>query len=91
MAAIVPLTLLQTWIYNHNGRSILGTILLHFMYNFSLGMVYPLSQTDNLYHVILMYVAATIVVVFSGRLIARPESTSHPSMVKPTRKEIHEP
>jgi membrane protease YdiL (CAAX protease family) len=69
MLAIVPLTILLTWVYNHNRRSILGAILLHFMYNFSLGMVYPLSQNLNLLHVIFMYVIA-IGMVSTGRQVS---------------------
>lgn len=57
MIAIVPLTILLTWVYNHNNKSILAAILTHFMYNFSLGMVYPLSENYNLIYVILLAIA----------------------------------
>lgn len=68
MIAIVPLTIMLTWVYNHNRRSILGAILIHFMYNFSLGMVYPLSQNTNLMQVIFMYVIAIGLVAISSQV-----------------------
>jgi uncharacterized protein len=58
MIAIVPLTILLTWVYNHNNKSILAAIFTHFMYNFSLGMVSPLSENNNLIQVILLFVIA---------------------------------
>jgi membrane protease YdiL (CAAX protease family) len=74
MLAIVPLTILLTWVYNHNRRSILGAVLLHFMYNFSLGMVYPLSQNMNLLHVILMYAIAIGLVATDSRVDSRVQT-----------------
>lgn len=38
---IFPLTLLYTWIYNHSSRSILAAVLIHFMTNFTLSLIYP--------------------------------------------------
>ena len=66
-AAILPLTLLLTWAYNQNRHSVLLTVFMHFMYNFSLGMVYPLSQTANIYHIGGMYVAAIAVLISTAR------------------------
>jgi len=71
MIAIVPLTITLTWVYNHNQRSILGAVLLHFMYNFSLGMVYPLSQNANLLHVILIYAIAIGLIATSSQVSNR--------------------
>jgi membrane protease YdiL (CAAX protease family) len=69
MLAIVPLTIMLTWVYNQNQRSILGAVLLHFMYNFSLGMVYPLSQNTNLLHVVFMYIIAIGLVATGSQVI----------------------
>jgi membrane protease YdiL (CAAX protease family) len=44
---IVPLTILLTWVYNCNGRSIVAATLPHFKYNFTEGLVYPFSMTVN--------------------------------------------
>lgn len=58
LIGIVPLSILLTWVYNHCGRSILAAVLLHFTYNFTLGLVYPFSGTVNLLHVILLLITA---------------------------------
>jgi membrane protease YdiL (CAAX protease family) len=66
MITIIPLTLILTWVYNHTNRSILAAVLLHFMYNFTLGLVFPLSENVNLLHVILLSVAAMGLVITLG-------------------------
>ncbi|MGB7873725.1 MAG: type II CAAX endopeptidase family protein [Anaerolineales bacterium] len=68
MFGIVPLTFMLTWVYNHNQKSILGAILLHFMYNFTLGMVFPLSGINNLFHVLFLYVIAIGLIAAYDRL-----------------------
>jgi membrane protease YdiL (CAAX protease family) len=66
-AGILPLTLILTWVYNHTQRSILAAVLTHFMYNFSLGMVYPLSQTSNVLQVLLLSLAAAILMATTSK------------------------
>lgn len=56
MIATVPLSILFTWVYNHNDRSILAAVLLHFLYNFTVGLVYPFSVTLHLFQVLLLCV-----------------------------------
>jgi membrane protease YdiL (CAAX protease family) len=65
-AGIVPLTILLTWVYNRNKKSILAAVLTHFMYNFTLGMVYPMTNNIFLLQVAFLYLAA--VLITSGQL-----------------------
>jgi len=43
-------------------RSILAAVLLHFMYNFSLGLVSPLSERIFLFQVVFLFIAAAGVI-----------------------------
>jgi membrane protease YdiL (CAAX protease family) len=61
---IVPLSILLTWSYNQNRRSILAAVLLHFGYNFFLDLAQPLSTTVYVFHVILLFITALGLVVF---------------------------
>jgi membrane protease YdiL (CAAX protease family) len=63
LVGIVPLSILHTWAYNHNGRSVLAAVLMHFAYNFTLSLVYPFSITVNLLQVVLLLVTAGGVVM----------------------------
>jgi membrane protease YdiL (CAAX protease family) len=63
LIGIVPLSILHTWVYNRNDRSTLAAILLHFAYNFTLGLVYPFSLTVNLLQVVSLLVTAISIVV----------------------------
>ena len=68
LVGIVPLSVLLTWAHNRNGRSILAAILLHFTYNFTLGLVYPFSLTVNLLQMSLLLITAVgVVAVDRGR------------------------
>jgi membrane protease YdiL (CAAX protease family) len=57
-AGIFPLSILLTWVYNCNNRSILAAVLLHFTYNFTMSLVLPLSMTANLFHLVLLCATA---------------------------------
>jgi membrane protease YdiL (CAAX protease family) len=63
-AGIFPLSILLTWIYNCNKRSILAAVLLHFTYNFTMSLVLPLSRSANLFHLVILFAAAVGVAVF---------------------------
>jgi len=65
VVTIVPLSILFTWAYAQNRRSILAPILLHFAYNFTLSLVYPLPRTVNLLHTTGLLIAAAAVVLFA--------------------------
>jgi membrane protease YdiL (CAAX protease family) len=59
----VPLSILLTWVYNHNRKSILAAVLFHFAHNFTLGLVHPFSTTVNLLQVILLFATAMGIVL----------------------------
>ena len=54
-------SILITWLYNNNRRSVLVAVLFHFVVNFT-GEVLPLSAQANLYKTILMTACVIIVV-----------------------------
>jgi uncharacterized protein len=66
MISIFPLSVLMTWVYNHNARSILAAILLHFTYNFTASMFHPLSTNAELYKTILLFLGVGIIVAMTG-------------------------
>jgi len=57
---IFPLTLLFSWIYNRTDRSILSAVLIHFMTNFTLGLVYPIPARVFLFQALLLLAAALL-------------------------------
>jgi membrane protease YdiL (CAAX protease family) len=60
---IVPLSIMLTRVYNRNSRSILAAVLLHFTYNFTVGLFQPMSTTVFLLQVVLLYVTALAVML----------------------------
>jgi membrane protease YdiL (CAAX protease family) len=68
-ATIVPLTILLNWIYNHNKKSVLAAILTHFMYNFTLGIVYPVPGNILFLQVIFLYLV--VIVITSSQLTSQ--------------------
>jgi membrane protease YdiL (CAAX protease family) len=58
LAATGPLSILLTWVYNQNSRSILAAVLLHFTYNLTLNLVHPMSVRVHALHVVSLGVAA---------------------------------
>lgn len=63
--SIVPLSILMTWVYNHNQKSILAAILLHFMANIIFGLIYPISVMVYLIQVILLSITTLIVILIN--------------------------
>ncbi|MFP3854333.1 MAG: CPBP family intramembrane glutamic endopeptidase [Anaerolineales bacterium] len=55
---IFPLSFIFTWVYNSTGRSVLGAILLHFGFNFTLGLVLPASADFDIVRIVLMTLVA---------------------------------
>jgi membrane protease YdiL (CAAX protease family) len=47
----VPQSVVMTWIYNHNQRSTLSAVLLHFMVNFT-GELFRLTEHAEFYYVL---------------------------------------
>jgi len=65
MVAIVPQTVLITWIYNNTGRSIMSAILFHFMINL-VGELFELTETAEICQLILWLTVAILVVAIWG-------------------------
>lgn len=60
------ISVLITWIYNNNQRSILSAILLHFAYNFTFSFVYPIPDTMHLFGTLLILLMVIVIVRFWG-------------------------
>jgi len=71
------LSLVMTWVYNNNGRSILSAVLLHFMFNFTFGFFYPAPDELHLYGTGMFVVFAALVTWIWGpeRLVRGREKT----------------
>ena len=67
LTASFPLSGLFTWVYNHNRRSILSAILLHFAYNFTLNLIYPFPARVFVYETVLLFVTAVGLMLILGR------------------------
>ena len=68
-----PQSIIMTWVYNHNRRSILAAILLHFTYPLTLNLIYPISEFASLLHALLLIlVAAVMVLALKNRMPGQP-------------------
>jgi membrane protease YdiL (CAAX protease family) len=65
MMAMVPESILMTWIYNNNQRSTLSAVMFHFMINFT-GELFTATERAELFQVLLLTVAALAVIVVWG-------------------------
>lgn len=66
------LSVVITWVYNNNRRSILSAILLHFMYNFTFSFVYPVPESMHFYGTFLLLVLVMgIVLIWGPRTLTR--------------------
>lgn len=62
------LSVMFTWVYNQNNRSILAAILLHFAYNFTINLFFPLTQNLLILHqVLLALTALSVVLIYEKR------------------------
>ncbi len=76
LANVIPLSFILAWAFERNRRSILAAILAHFMFNFILGMFYPISVQIMLIETILLYVVAIALVLFDKKPAAHPADVS---------------
>jgi membrane protease YdiL (CAAX protease family) len=70
LLASFPLSAIFTWVANHNNRSILSAILLHFTYNFTLNLIYPFPARIFVYETGMLFVTA-----IGMMLISQPNKT----------------
>ena len=62
---VLPLSVFISWAYNHNRRSTLAAILIHFMFNFVFSLIFPLPFRVELFRVVLTTVAVAAIGYFS--------------------------
>ena len=73
MIQIILLTTLMTIVYNHNRRSLLVTILIHFSYNLTLSLLIPLSTRSFAFTTFLLAVLVLCVLkIFNWKGITTP-------------------
>jgi membrane protease YdiL (CAAX protease family) len=66
------ISVLMTWVYNNNRRSILSAILFHFAYNFTFSLLYPISEAVHLYGTILTLILAIgVALIWGPQTLAR--------------------
>lgn len=65
MLPTLPISILDTWVYNNNERSTLAAVLLHFMVNVS-GELFNLSSRARFFQSVLLILFTTYVVVRWG-------------------------
>jgi membrane protease YdiL (CAAX protease family) len=74
MISMVPQSVLMTWIYNHNQRSTLSAVLLHFMIN-AVGELVALTVRAELFQFLLWMTAAIgVAAIWGPRTFARAKS-----------------
>ena len=76
LLTVMSLSVLLTWTYVHNRASLLSAVLLHFCYNFSLGLVYPVSDRTQWFISTLFALVVAVVVLLRpvGRVLEREAS-----------------
>jgi membrane protease YdiL (CAAX protease family) len=67
----LPISVLDTWVYNNANRSTLAAVLLHFMVNFS-GELFGLTDHARFYQALLIFgVTAAITVIWGPQTLTR--------------------
>ena len=74
LLASLPLSVIFTWAANHNRQSILAAVLLHFMYAFTLSLIYPFPTRIYAYVTVLLGLTAVGMVLSLGR--SKPNETN---------------
>jgi len=89
MLPTLPISVLDTWVYNNANRSTLAAVLLHFMVNVS-GEAFELSQRARFFQLALVVAATMAVVVIWGPETltrGRAEDTAQPAGLPARRPE----
>jgi membrane protease YdiL (CAAX protease family) len=75
------ISVIMTWVYNNNGRSILSAVLLHFAYNFTFSLDYPIPGSMHWSGTILTLVAVALIAVYwEPRTLSRIAAPLAPSV-----------
>jgi len=91
----LPISVLDTWIYNNANRSTLSAALLHFMVNLS-GELFGLTQHARLYQAGLIFIVTAVITAIWGprTLTRRQKDTAPPASPRgagsPTAAELNE-
>jgi uncharacterized protein len=64
---ILPLSLIMTWFYNQTRRSILSAILLHYGFNVTANLLFPLSLQASIIFPVLLTLTAAGLRIFEKR------------------------
>ncbi len=78
---VIALSVIFTWVYNNNRRSILSAVLLHFMDNTTFSLLTPegtvVSDQTEIIATVLYVAAAVLIVAFWGaKSMTRPQKLS---------------
>ena len=69
-------SVVHTWLYNDNRRSILSAVLLHTAHNLTLNLIMPISSTLLVYAAVFnLVIVVTLVRVYGAKTLVRPAST----------------
>jgi membrane protease YdiL (CAAX protease family) len=79
----LPISVLDTWVYNNANRSTLAAVLLHFMVNFS-GEIFGLSSHARFYQALLIVIVTAVIVVLWGPRTLKRDPWSTDQMASPT-------
>jgi len=75
MVAMLPESILMTWIYNNNRRSTLSAVMFHFMINFT-GELFTATERVELFQVFLLTAAVlAIIVVWGPKTLTRRQES----------------
>jgi hypothetical protein len=83
LLTVMSLSVLLTWTYVHNRASILSAVLLHFFYNFSLALVYPVSDRTQWFISTLFALVVAVVVLLRPVGSALERGASAPADAAP--------
>jgi membrane protease YdiL (CAAX protease family) len=72
--AIVPLSIIFTWIYNHTNRSTLATILFHAMVNFTGELILLSERADTIYNLLWFVAAIGITAIWGAKTLTRKQA-----------------
>lgn len=71
MMAMLPESILMTWIYNNNQRSTLSAVLFHFMINFTRELFTATERAEFLQVLLLTAAALVVIVVWGPKRLTR--------------------
>jgi hypothetical protein len=68
---VVALSVVMAWIYNHNQRSTLSAVLLHFMINFIGELFMPTARAEVRYALLWVMTAMVITLLWGPKTLTR--------------------